>query len=66
MFLDKFETFIINIGNLSTWLKRRHLLTICKQLQSSQAVQAEFMKIRQQLVLKVHIRNAICPILSVS
>lgn len=61
MFLDKYETFIINIGNLSTWLKRRHLLNACKQLQSSQAVQAEFMKIRQQLVLKVHIPKCNLP-----
>lgn len=61
MFIDKYDTFIINIGHLSTWLKRRQLMKACRQLQNSHAVQAEFTKIKQHPVLKVRIPKCNLP-----
>lgn len=61
MFIDKYDTYLINIGNLSTWLKRRQLLKICRQLSSSHAVQVEFSKVKQQSVLKVRIPKCNLP-----
>lgn len=63
MIIDKIETFILNIDQMTRRHARRKLLKLIKTFNFSDTIQTEWMKHQQSYLLKVHLPKQALPYL---